>query len=73
MTIAMPIDSIKWTPLLDEVPIACLQRWHWIQTSVLKIRDFKAGKVRVIHHMYHLVKSLPQRPYMGLLIELAAL
>lgn len=47
----MPIDWIKWTPVFDEVLIACLQRWHWIQASVLKIGDFKAGKVQVLHHM----------------------
>jgi hypothetical protein len=43
LTVAVPIDSIEWTLVLDEVHIACVQSWHWIQTSVLKIRDFKAG------------------------------
>lgn len=47
----MPIDSIKWMPVLDEVHIARARSWHWVQTSVLKIGDFKAGKVQVLHHM----------------------
>jgi len=38
-------------PVLDEVHIARARSWHWVQTSVLKIGDFKAGKVQVLHHM----------------------